>query len=310
MKSPLLAVLLLVLPAGVFSQQVPDPGFNTRVARPAYTRNNPKVLFDEAHNNFHTTGGRYKGFVELITNDGYQVTANKEKFTSQLLQGYDILLIANPLNDSGNAENTMENRPAFTDAECDAVHDWVRAGGALLLIVDHPPWGAAARNLGKRFDVDMSNSYASDLSNYDQDCGDPSWVIYSRQNNNLANHPITRGRNAAEKIDIVETFTGQSLKGPSDSVAFLKLSDAATDEPPSLKDAKVRPPRTSAAGRAQGIALRSGKGRVVVLGEAAMLSAQISGSGEGKYRLGMNRSYIDNRQLALNIMHWLSALLR
>ena len=310
MKSLALLILFLSLSVVVFSQQVADPSFNTRVVRPAYTRSHPKVLFDEAHNNFHTTGGRYKGFADLITNDGYHVTPNKEKFSQQVLKGYNILLIANPLNDNGDVENPMENRPAFTEVECDAVRDWVRAGGALLLIVDHPPWGAAARNLAKRFDVDMSNSYANDPSNYDQDCGCLSWIIYSRENHNLGDHPITRGRNAAETIHVVETFTGQSLKGPSESVAFLKLSDMATDEPPSLRDAKVNPPRTSAAGRAQGIALRFGKGRVVVLGEAAMLSAQISGSGESKYRLGMNRSYIDNRQLALNIMHWLSALLK
>ncbi len=30
-------------------------------------------LFDEAHNNFHTAGGRYKPFAELIANDGYKV---------------------------------------------------------------------------------------------------------------------------------------------------------------------------------------------------------------------------------------------
>jgi hypothetical protein len=268
------------------------------------------VLFDEAHNNFHTAGGRYKGFAELIANDGYRVTPNREKFSERVLKGYDILLIANPLNDSGDVENPMENRPAFTEAECDSVRDWVRAGGVLLLIVDHTPWGAAARNLAQRFDVDMSNSYARDPSNYDQDFGALSWVIYSRENHNLGDHPITRGRNASEKINVVETFTGQSLKGPSGSVAFLKLSDTATDELPSPRDAKVKPPRTSAAGRAQGIALRYGKGRVVVLGEAAMLSAQIAGSGEEKYRLGMNRSCIDNRQLALNIMHWLSGLLK
>lgn len=310
MKSLLLLVLILFLSVMAFSQQVADPNFDTRVARPAYTRSHPRVLFDEAHNNFHTTGGRYKGFAELITNDGYRVTPNKEKFSERVLKGYDILLIANPLNDGGDVENPMEDRPAFTEAECDAVRDWVRAGGALLLIVDHTPWGAAARNLAKRFDVDMSNSYTRDPSNYDQDYGSLSAVIYSRENHNLGAHPITRGRNAREKINVVETFTGQSLKGPSESVAFLKLSDLATDEPPSPGDAKVKPPRTSAAGRAQGIALRFGKGRVVVLGEAAMLSAQIVGSGEDKYRVGMNRSYIDNRQLALNIMHWLSGLLK
>lgn len=61
-------------------------------------------------------------------------------------------------------------------------------------------------------------------------------------------------------------------------------------------------------GRAQGIAMTLGKGRVVVLGEAAMLSAQLAGP--NKMPFGMNRTGIDNRQIALNIMHWLSGLLK
>jgi hypothetical protein len=61
----------------------------------------------------------------------------------------------------------------------------------------------------------------------------------------------------------------------------------------------------SAAGRAQGVAFSLGSGRVVVMGEAAELSAQLIG-GE---KFGMNVPGIDNRQMALNIMHWLSGLL-
>ena len=52
--------------------------------------------------------------------------------------------------------------------------------------------------------------------------------------------------------------------------------------------------------------MRFGKGRVVVLGEAAELSAQVVGLRE---QIGMNVPGIDNRQMALNIMHWLSGLL-
>jgi hypothetical protein len=310
MKGSLFAVLFMFfVPAGL-GQQVADPAFNNKVKQPAYTGSHPRVLFDEAHNNFHTSGGRYKGFAELVTNDGYRVISNREKFSARTLTGHAILVIANPLNDKGDVENPMENRPAFTEAECDAVRDWVRAGGAMLLIADHTPWGAAARVLAKRFEVDMSNSYARDPLNYDKDFGALSWIVYSRENHNLEDHSITRGRSRSERISVVETFTGQSLSGPKQSVAFLRLSSAATDEPPSPKDAKVKPARTSAVGRAQGIAFNFGKGRAVVLGEAAMLSAQIAGAGDEKYRLGMNRSCIDNRQLALNIMHWLSGLLR
>jgi hypothetical protein len=98
------------------------------------------------------------------------------------------------------------------------------------------------------------------------------------------------------------TFVGQSLKGPAGSVPFLKLSKAAVDIGPG--GARKRP----AAGRAQGIALYHGKGRVVVLGEAAMLSAQVVGP-QGR-SFGMNRPNIDNRQLALNVMRWLAGSLK
>ena len=66
-------------------------------------------------------------------------------------------------------------------------------------------------------------------------------------------------------------------------------------------------PGMPATGYAQGVALQSGKGRVVILGEAAMLTAQVDA--KTKKPFGMNVQGIDNRQLTLNIMHWLSRLL-
>lgn len=59
-----------------------------------------------------------------------------------------------------------------------------------------------------------------------------------------------------------------------------------------------------ASGMAQGLALDHGQGRVIVLGEAAMLTAQLRRY--DKRPIGMNIKGYDNRQLALNIMHWLS----
>lgn len=64
----------------------------------------------------------------------------------------------------------------------------------------------------------------------------------------------------------------------------------------------------SAAGRAQGIAMTLGKGKVILMGEAGMLSAQVVMPQQVKF--GMNRSGIDNRQLALNMMHWLAGILK
>lgn len=327
------------LGAITYSQQLADPNFDANITRPAYTKNHPKILFDEAHNNFHTSTGRYKPFADLITNDGYGVTPNKERFQKRILDGYSILVIANALG--AERQNMPEaSRPAFTEEECDAVRDWVRAGGSLLLIADHAPFGAAAENLARRFGVDMSKGRASDPANYDPETGNMSFLVFSRSNSLIADHPIMRGREASERINRVITFTGQSLKGPAGSVALLRLADTAIDltRPTEgeadtarpidrLPDGTPLPPGarvrtspsgragTSAAGRAQALAFDFGQGRVVALGEAAMLSAQVVRGpaaqlmGREEFQMGMNRKGIDNRQLALNIMHWLSRLL-
>ena len=78
----LLAILMLFvcLPAVAFAQQQADPEFDTSVARPAYKNDGPRVMFDEAHHNFHTTDGRYKPFVDLLKNDGYNVIRNRQAF--------------------------------------------------------------------------------------------------------------------------------------------------------------------------------------------------------------------------------------
>ena len=135
MKRLLLVFCLAISACVGFAQQVADPNFDARVARPAYTKNGPKVLFDEGHHNFHTMTGRYKPFADLVANDGYQVLANPQKFLAQFLKDFDILVISNALG--AERMNAPEaSNAAFADTECDAVRDWVRGGGALLLIAD------------------------------------------------------------------------------------------------------------------------------------------------------------------------------
>ena len=282
------------------AQQTSDPNFNPNVEHPAYTKDFPRVLFDEAHDNFHTTTGRYKPFADLIFNDGYQVAANRKPFSKESLQTYKILIIANALG-AEEMDDEGADRPAFTEEECDAVRDWVRNGGALLLIADHAPFGAAAQILAKRFDVEMSKGFVFDVEHSAP--GNPSLLIFSRENKLLLDHPITQGRNDRERINLVQTFTGQALKGPQGATQLLALAATAKDQAEPMGGEKK-----SVAGQAQGLALKFGKGRVVILGEAAMLSAQVTGP--ENFRMGMNVPGNDNRQFALNIMHWLSGLLR
>jgi hypothetical protein len=147
----------------------------------------------------------------------------------------------------------------------------------------------------------MSKGFTADPLNYELVTLNPSWIRYSREKKNLADHPITRGRDASERINSVLTFTGQSLKGPKETTPLLLLSSTAYDAFDIDEPAKAK--TTSAAGRAQAVALPFGKGRVVVTGEAAMLTAQ-------NQNFGLNYPGTDDRQFVLNIMHWLTGLLK
>lgn len=301
MKHAVTAFLcLLCLSLAVTAQQLADPEFNTSVEKPAYTKSEPRVLFDEAHHNFHTTEGRYKPFVDLLMNDGYRIVRNRQSFSKSTLSTFKVLVIANALG-AEEMDDDGADASAFTEEECQAVQEWVKNGGSLLLIADHAPFGGAATSLANRFGVEMSKGFTYDQANSVE--GSPSVLIFSRDNKLLTSHPITEGRDQSERLNRVQSFTGQSLKGPADSVSILKLADTARDSPDRNVDTSV-----SAAGRAQALAFKFGKGRVVVQGEAAMLSAQISGPEKNK--MGMNVPGNDNRQYALNVMHWLSGLLK
>jgi hypothetical protein len=283
-----------------FAQQSADPHFDARIESPAYTKNFPRVLFDEAHYNFDTTNNRYKPFADLIFNDGYHLAVNRQPFTKESLKSFKILVIVNPL---GGEEVDDDNAgdPAFSATECETVSDWIKDGGALLFIVDPAPFSSAAEILARKLSVEMSKGAAMDEANSNKEANDPGVLVYTRENHLLAEGPITNGRSDAERVKRVAVFTGQSLKGPDGSDAFLKLADSAMDSSPAAEK------KPSAAGRAQGIAFRLGKGRGVVLADSAMLTAQITGS--DKRAFGINLSDIDNKQLTLNIMHWLSGKL-
>jgi hypothetical protein len=300
------------------AQQVADSTYDVSIEKPTYPPGTgPIVAIDEAHNNFHTRDGRYLPLARLLESDGYRVRGFAAPFTPAALDSINILVIANAVGGAWDAG--AYGRPGFTGEETSAVEQWVRRGGKLLLIADHAPMGVAAENLAARFGVSMSKGYTEDSTGHFNIGGfGTSVLLYTRASGRLRDHPITRG------LDSVVTFTGQSLKGPVSAEPLLVLGDNAFDHPSPTPEqaARVAPgtawrtavvglPTTSAAGRAQGFALTLGRGRVVILGEAAMLSAQavFNAQGERVGIAGMNVPGTGNRQFALNVLHWLSGLL-
>ncbi|MGD9816839.1 MAG: DUF4350 domain-containing protein [Hyphomonadaceae bacterium] len=269
-----------------------DPRFDVSVAEPAFSGAHPVVLFDEGHGNAGLSRQAYRPFVRLLRNDGYEVRVSQDQLTAQTLAGVSVLVIAQARG-AGDA-------PAFTEAEASAVAEWVLLGGALLLVSDPGPFAAAVAPLADRFGVEMHGAETRDQAHADPAIRATDIVFSGAL---LGEHPILAGRTPRERVARVGVFSGVSLRGPADSRPLLRLADSAQDRPLGASAADAQ---TSAAGRAQGVAVGFARGRVVVLGDADMLRAYFDNAGEP---IGMNRPGLDNRQFALNILHWLSRLI-
>lgn len=314
-----LFAMALAAPAPA-QQQMVDPEFRPTVERPAWAEGQgPVVVIDEAHANLHRTEGQYAPFAALLRADGYQVRAGTAPFDAGGLEGLDVLVIAN-----AGATQQQPTPPAFTETEGAALEAWVRNGGKLLLIADHTPFGAAAQALAARFGVRMGAGYAFAMTT---NGGLTTNLTYPAEA--FGDHPIIIGRSAGERVDSVTAFTGQSLDGPAGAAVLLPMTVGAREarDLPTLQALDERLDQAEAGGGAaeaavaelssaalpaQALAFDHGRGRVVVLGEAGMLSAQLirfpPGSSQADRRFGMNVAP-GNARFGLNIMHWLTGLL-
>jgi hypothetical protein len=296
-----IAVALFLV--GCAHQQLADSEFHPRVADPAHEPGQgPVVLIDEAHHNFHTAAGRYRAFVELLELDGHVVRASTDAFSADSLAGAQVLVIANALHESDVEEWALPNPSAFTDAEVDAVVEWVRQGGALLLIADHMPFPAAAAELGEALGFEFLNGFAMV-----PDVKGPA--AFDRAEGTLGEHPITDGRSAAERVDRVLSFTGQAFVSPDDAEPLMILGEGFVSlEPQVAWEFDEQTPSVPVAGLHQGAVLRLGEGRVAVFGEAAMFTAQRAapdGAAMGMNAIGAEQ----NATFALNVIHWLTGLI-
>ncbi len=293
-------------PRATGGPQVSDTAFRPTLPAPAFAvADAPLVLLDEAHNNFHTVDGRYATFARILRSDGLRVQPLRERFTATSLARAKVLVIANAVADRNrnNANWTLPTPSAFDASEIAAVKSWVEGGGALLLIADHMPFGGAAEELATAFGIVMSNGYATDST-----CSADEFH-FTRANGLLGDHPITRGRTAAERVTSVRSFTGQAFSVNGTFSPLLTVPAGSVSLLPSRAwEFTGTTPRVPASGLQQGAALIVGRGRVAAFGEAAMFTAQVSGA--VRRPMGMNDPGArENPQFLLNVLHWLTGLL-
>jgi hypothetical protein len=271
-------LFLLMTASGLAAQQVPDTEFRPPIEKPAYPAGKGPIVIDEAHKNFHTAAGRYLPFAELLRRDGYVVKPSAVQFTAKTLRDAKVLVIANAVE-------------VFTTQEIAAVRAWVKGGGALLLIADHPPFAAPAAELGKVFGINFLSGVAVEPNNRS------GRIVFRRADRTLMDHPVTKG------IEEVATFTGTSFQLDKSGQPLLVFGSDVY----SWKE-ENDPNPVLVKGHLQGAVLEFGKGRIAVFGEAAMFSAQLSGP--DKRPMGMNAPIAkQNSQFLLNVMHWLTRVM-
>ena len=174
----------------VGAQQVADTGFDPPIGKPAFAfGRGPIVGVDAGHHNFHTADGRYQTFARLLRKNGFVVEAAGGKC--------DVFVVANALHASNADSWALPNLPAFSDREVGAVAEWVRGGGALLLIADHQPFPGAASTLAAAFGVTFHNGYAGN-----------GVLRFDKASGSLREHSITRD------VDFVMTFQGSAFRAP------------------------------------------------------------------------------------------------
>jgi hypothetical protein len=289
--------------------QQADTSYTPRITMRTWTAGGPTVVIDDAHWNVHTGVRGYAPFAKLLASDGYSVIDKGNVASPQVLEKASVVVIANALGFRGVVRQLGQvvgvnldalGADAFTDAEVERIETWVSEGGSLLLIADPVPAGRAVRSLAEQFGVTMYDGFVFDPGH--SELASPSHIVFSRANRTLAPHPIIEGRSRAEAIDRVVTFTGQALDGPPHATKLLMFSGTAYQ---TAKN-KATEDRVSVAGLGQALAMTHGRGRVVVVGDAALLTSQVMSGGGETERIGLTWPNADNERFARHVMRWLS----
>lgn len=289
----------LVAGGGCAAVQHADPSFRPVITNPGFPEGRgPIVWIDQGHNNIVnlTRGSRYGPFVAALRADGYSVRALAGPITEAALTPVQLLVIGNALHARNVTDWSLPTPSAFTTEEIRTIHDWVNAGGALLLLVDHMPSAGAAADLGRAFGIEFLNGLVEDPQRWDA-------AVFRRDNETLVDHAITRGTPTQAGLQTVATFDGAAFRAP-DSQALLVLG-------PEYVSYQMRvawkidstTPQIAVGGWLQGAVRVVGRGRLAAFSDATMFSAQIRADGS---HMGMNTvEGAENLQLLRNVLRWL-----
>jgi hypothetical protein len=288
------------------AQQVPDPAYAWAPRSPAFARDaGPVVLVDGSHHNVHTVTGQFRGFAGVARADGFRVHSLDGPLSAPALAACAVFVIASPRHPHTLDSKARPILEAYDAGEIALLLGWVRRGGSLLLVTDHMPIPGSMTALAAAFGFHLLDGFATDSA--DSTARLP--MVLRRADRTVLAHPVTDGRLRRERIDSVATFTGSAFTADRGADPLLRLPTHAMvimpDEP-----WQFRPdtPRIPGGGLLVGATRTVGKGRVALVAEAAMFTAQLEGpTGEP---MGMNHPWaVQDPQFVINLLHWLAGRL-
>ncbi|MEZ0075838.1 DUF6421 family protein [Planotetraspora sp. GP83] len=246
----------------------------------------PSVLFDEAHseawtirrdvaeaiNRAHPDDNSYAAAADVLRRLGHTVAAHTEgPVTASLLDAHDVFVVAHP---SGALweRTTGVGSPVFAEGELDAIEAYVAGGGGLVVLAEceHEKYGSNLADLLGRFGVGIEHTTVQDPANCHNKVA--TWVLAARGPAE-EDAPGVRQDVLAGVGQACFYRAGTLVTPPGATVLF---QTSATADP---------------SGRPLAVAVRHGRGRVVVLADSDLFGDDSLGD-------------YDHAQLWTNLVTW------
>ena len=242
------------------------------------------VVFEEAHlpaftigtNPAYDTVGGYSQFASYLAVNGYNVSTIDPGTTieSSILDPVDVLVIVAP-------------QGSYSTYEVDAIENWVKGGGSLLLISEWGNFSFQASSIASRFDISLAGDAIHDTDEYVG--GKTYWPYYHGAN--ILAHYITDG------VTRVEMYAGDGIESsPADEIRLI-ITDS--DGTATWEDGSP----------AYGVPVMSafvdatvGSGRLLIITDSNVWSSADDLDEDG----AIDFYDSDNEILALNAVDWLA----
>jgi len=260
-----------------------------------------RILFDESHSEAwtvrrelaeqmqpaHPEDSSYVIAAEKLASRDFDVVPNVERpLTRETLAGADVVVIAHPSDPKWEA-TTNSRPPTLRDDELDALDEFVRGGGGLIVLgeTEQDKYGNNLNVLLTRFGIEVENRTVQD---YEHNHNAPSWVLADLGDG------ATNGTAAAAAA---ESASESDTDGPDtvDILARVHRACFYRAATLTLHDGARVIARTSSTATPPGAPLAAvaehGTGRVVVLADSDLFGDDCIGE-------------LDNEALWLNLVYW------